>query len=71
MSMGIAETNPLASHLMEQFGPVPGLLLMKLSAIVIAVLLRATAHPTFLRWINVLYIIVVLLNVLTIFHARY
>ena len=71
LSMGIAETNPLASHLMERLGPVPGLLLLKMAAISIAVLCRVTAHPTFLRRINWVYVVMVMLNVLTIIHARW
>lgn len=70
-SMGIAETNPVASSLMEHFGTFPGLLILKFTAISIAIAAGATEHPRFLRSINVLYTAIVVLNVLTIVHARW
>jgi hypothetical protein len=66
VSRGIAETNPLASYLMEHFGPLVGLLILKAAAISIALCCRVTAHPRFMRGINAFYGIIVVVNILTI-----
>ena len=66
MSRGIAETNPLASYLMDHCGPLAGLLLLKSVAISIALLCKVEAHPKFVRGINVVYVVIVLVNIATL-----
>jgi hypothetical protein len=70
LSMGLAETNPLAEHFMNWFGPVPGLLILKGLAISIALLCRLAASPRFFRRVNAVYAIVVAMNLLTIVTAK-
>ena len=70
LSMGLAETNPLAEHFMTWFGPLPGLLILKGLAISIALLCRLAASPRFFRRINVVYAVVVAMNLITIFTAK-
>jgi hypothetical protein len=66
VSRGIAETNPLASYLMDHFGLLPGLLILKGGAIAIALICGAAAHPRFIRGFNILYVFIVLMNILTL-----
>jgi uncharacterized membrane protein len=69
MAMGIGEANPLASHLMTRFGPLLGLISLKLAAICIALVCKAASHPTFVRRINIFYMVIVLVNVFNICRA--
>lgn len=66
LSMGLAETNPLTSFFIEHLGAFGGLLVLKALAIAIALSCKMTSHPVFVRRINIFYVIVVLMNVLTI-----
>ena len=68
-AMGIAETNPLVSHLMNQLGTLPSLLLVKSVAIAIGLACGMASHPTFVRRINAVYVLFVGMNILTICHA--
>ena len=70
VSRGIAETNPLAGYFMEHFGPLAGLLILKGAAISIALLCKVTAHRRFLIRINILYALIVLVNILTVCTVR-
>jgi hypothetical protein len=65
-SIGIAETNPLAGFLMEHFGTLVGLLLLKSAAICIAWVSGVAAHSNFMRKINIFYCVIVAVNYLTI-----
>jgi hypothetical protein len=69
LSMGIAETNPLASYLMDHLGAFPGLMILKGAAVSIALLCNFAAHPTFVRRVNFAYMAVVGTNILTIVHG--
>ncbi len=69
LSLGIAESNPLASYFMELFGPLLGLVILKSLAIGIALACNCAAHPKFLRGINWAYGAIVTLNLLTIIHS--
>ena len=55
---------------MEHYETLAGLLILKSSAISIALLCKVAAHPKFMRGMNVLYMCVVLLNVLTLCTVR-
>jgi len=68
-SMGIAESNPLVDILMERFGTLGGLLLVKVAAILIAVLTGIATRPVFVRRINWIYCGFLSLNTLTILSA--
>jgi hypothetical protein len=70
VSKGIAETNPIASYLMQHCGPLIGLLILKGAAISIALLCKVTTHPKFMRGINLLYTLIVIVNVLTIWTVK-
>lgn len=69
LSMGIAESNPLTSFLMERFGPLGGLFLLKAVGIGIALGCGFSSHKKFVNRINLVYVAVVGLNVLTILHS--
>ncbi len=69
MSMGIAESNPLASYMMEHFGSVFGLAILKGGAVAIALLCNRVAHPKFFHCINTVYVAMVGMNILTIIHG--
>jgi hypothetical protein len=66
MSRGIAETNPLADYLMHHFGTAIGLLILKGAAVSVAMLCNMAARPKFMRRINAVYVVIILMNVLTI-----
>ena len=68
-SMGVAETNPLASFLMETFGALVGLLILKMAAISIGLACKMESHPAFLRRINGVYCVILAFNYLTICNA--
>ena len=70
VSRGIAETNPLAGYFMEHFGPLAGLLILKGAAISIALFCKVTTHPRFMRGINALYAMIVVVNILTIWTVK-
>ncbi len=70
LSMGLAESNPIASRLMEAFGPLGGLLVLKTFAMAVAFLCRLAAKPSFFRRINMVYVVIVSLNLLTILAAN-
>jgi hypothetical protein len=65
-SMGVAETNPLAQFLMEQFGTLIGLLVLKTTAICVGLACGIASHPVFVRRLNGVYCLIVALNYLTI-----
>jgi hypothetical protein len=69
LSMGIAESNPLAGYLMGNFGSLPGLLILKGGAVGIALLCNRVASPRFIRRINYVYMAIVVTNILTIVHG--
>jgi hypothetical protein len=66
MSRGIAETNPLADYLMHHFGTLIGLIVLKGAAISVALLCNVASHPKFMHRINAVYVVIVLLNILTL-----
>jgi len=66
LSMGLAETNPLTSLFIEHLGPFGGLMVLKAVAIGTALSCKMSAHPVFVRRINIFYVAVVMMNVLTI-----
>ena len=68
-SMGLAETNPLVGHLMDQFGTLGGLLIVKTVAIAIGLACQMASHPGFVRKINWVYAAIVAINFLTICNA--
>ena len=70
LSMGQAESNPIVSYLIEVFGPVWGVLLLKGLALGVALLCRLAASPKFFRRINMVYVAIVTMNVLTILTAH-
>ena len=70
-SMGLAESNPLVDNLMERFGIISGLLLVKAVAIVIAVTSGIATRPVFVQRINCVYCVILSLNLMTILsHLR-
>ena len=68
-SMGVAETNPMAAFLMDHFGSVSGLLILKCAAIAIGLSCDIESHPIFLRRINAVYCVIIAINYLTICNA--
>ena len=66
MSRHIAETNPLASYLMEHCGTLAGLLILKGAAIMIGLLCNTAAHPKFMWRIDAIYALFVSINILTL-----
>jgi hypothetical protein len=70
LSMGLAESNPLVSALIGQFGALGGVLLIKGFALAIACLCRLAARPSFFRRLNIVYAAIVGMNLLTIFTAH-
>jgi hypothetical protein len=68
-SMGVAETNPIAAYLMDHFGSLSGLLILKCAAIAIALSCDIESHPVFLRRINAIYCVIIAINYLTVCNA--
>ena len=68
-SMGISETNPMIAWMMDRFGTLGGLLMIKSLAISIGMGCGIAAHPRFVRWINAVYFAIVSVNFLTICYA--
>jgi hypothetical protein len=68
-AMGVAETNPLACFLMDHFGNLSGLLILKCAAIAIGLRCDIASHPAFVRRINAVYCVIIAINYLTICNA--
>ena len=68
-SMGVAETNPMAAYLMDLFGSLSGLLILKSAAIAIGLSCDIESHPVFLRRINAIYCVIIAINYLTVCNA--
>jgi len=68
-SMGVAETNPMAAYLMDHFGSLSGLLILKCAAIAVGLSCDMESHPVFLRRINAIYCVIIGINYLTICNA--
>jgi len=68
-AMGVAETNPLASYLMESFGTFIGVLILKIVAISIGLACDMGSHPVFVRRMNAFYCVIIAINYLTICNA--
>jgi uncharacterized membrane protein len=64
--LGVAESNPLAGYLMELFGTVTGLLVLKTAAISIALACNMQSRPVFVRRMNAFYSVIIAVNYLTI-----
>ena len=69
LSLGMAESNPVAGLFMGLFGPLGGLILLKLVALSIALWCGLPSHPVFLKRINGFYAVVIMMNYLTICNA--
>ena len=67
--LGVPETNPLAAFLMESFGNLLGLLLLKAVAVTVGIGCGVTTHPVVLRRINAVYFVIIAINYLTICNA--
>jgi hypothetical protein len=68
-AMGVAESNPVAGFLMDRFGNLSGLLILKSAAIAIGLTCDITSHPIFVRRINAIYCVIIVINYLTICNA--
>jgi uncharacterized membrane protein len=68
-SMGVEESNPLVNYLMIHLGTFSSLLLVKSSAVAIAVAYDVSAYPQFMRLMNLIYMAIVSINFLTICYA--
>jgi hypothetical protein len=68
-AMGVAESNPVAGFLMDRFGNLSSLLILKCAAIAIGLMCDITSHPIFVRRINTIYCVIIAINYLTICNA--